>query len=505
MAEPVLEIGGLSKTFGGQRVLRDVSLTTLPGEVHALVGANGSGKSTLIKILSGFHAPDPSPNPRVRFKGEDVSLHSSGWRRQLRFVHQNLALVPTLSTTENLAIDRGFTTGKLGRIRWREERRRVRESVERLGLTFDPDLPVASLSRAEATAVAVVRAVDDWEENDGLLVLDEPTAALSVPEAEELFAIVRKLVANGVSVLFVSHRMEEIFGLAQGVTVLRDGQVVASRSLEGMSKDDLVTLMVGEHVDDLYRPPPEASSRVILKAEGISGVALQGLSFELRAGEILGIAGLRGSGREEVAPILFGASEAGSGTIRAGGSVHSLPIKPTTAIDLKMGFVPADRMTLGGISKMPVRENITLPLLGPLWRRGRLRRRLERAEVADWMSRVKLEPPMPERHFDLFSGGNQQKAVIAKWLRMKPEILLLDEPTQGVDIAATASIHALLADIAGSGTGIVVCSSELDELVHVCHRVLVLRNGRLSTEVAASRLSERSLLSAISSSETDGG
>jgi ribose transport system ATP-binding protein len=505
MAEPVLEIEGLSKTFAGQRVLRDVSLSTLPGEVHALVGANGSGKSTLIKILSGFHTPDPNPSLRVRFRGEDVNLHSSGWRRRLRFVHQNLALVPTLSTTENLAIDRGFTTGRLGRIRWREERRRVREAIERLGLDFDPDLPVASLSRAEATGVAVVRAIDDWDGNDGLLVLDEPTAALSQTEAEELFAIVGKLVAGGVSVLFVSHRMDEIFGFAQGVTVLRDGEVVANRSLEGLGKDDLVNLMVGEQVEDLYQAPPEATSRVILKAEGISGIALQGLSFELRAGEILGIAGLRGSGREEVAPILFGASEAGSGTIRTGSSALSLPIKPTTAIALKMGFVPADRMTLGGISKMPVRENITLPFLSPLWRRWRLRRRLERAEVADWMSQVKLEPPMPERHFDLFSGGNQQKAVIAKWLRTKPEILLLDEPTQGVDIAATASIHALLADIAGRGTGILVCSSELEELAHVCHRVLVLRNGRLSTEVAASALSERSLLSAILSSDTDGG
>lgn len=494
--EPLLAIRGVSKTFGGQRALSDVSLEVGSGEVHAIVGMNGCGKSTLIKILSGFHQPDPSPDLSLRFDGQEASFKDLWWRERVHVIHQDLALVPTLSVLDNLALGPGYVTGRGGRIRWKAERARTAERLRRMELDVDPDAPVSSLSRAEATMVAMVRALDGWEDSRGLLILDEPTAALSPTEVEEVFAAVRRVAAGGAGVMFVSHRLDEVFALADRITVLRNGRKVGTEKAADIGTRDLVQMMVGEHVPDLYREPPRARERVLLSAEGVGGGALVSLSFELKEGEILGIAGLRGSGREAVGPALMGTLKDAYGTLRLGEEEIALPTRPDRMLERGVALVPANRLEAGGVPKLPMRENITLPALGPLVSRGSINRRRERDEVKSWMSKVNLVPAMPERPFHLFSGGNQQKGVIAKVLRTEPSVVILDEPTQGVDVAAKASIHALLAKTAEGGTGVLVCSSEAEELAHLCNRVLVLRDGELSAELTHSELSERAIVDA---------
>jgi ribose transport system ATP-binding protein len=493
---PLLAVSGVSKTFGGQAALSAVSLEVDAGEVHAVVGMNGSGKSTLIKILSGFHQPDPSPELSLRLDGEEVGFRETGWRERIHVIHQDLALVPTLSVMDNLAIGAGYVTGRGGRIRWQAERAHARQRLLEMELDVDPNAPVSSLSRAEATMVAMIRALDGWEEARGILILDEPTAALSPPEAEEVFAAVRRVASGGAGVLFVSHRLDEVFNLAARVSVLRNGFLVGTRRVAEISTSDLVQMMVGDHIPDLYRSPPRARDRVLLAVEDLGGAGLRSLSFELREGEILGIAGLRGSGREAVAPGLIGNLDGAEGLLRIGGEAVRLPTTPDKMLSHGIALVPANRLQAGGVPKLPMRENITLPALRPLVRRGTINRRREREDVKEWMAKVNLVPEMPERPFELFSGGNQQKGVIAKVLRTEPSVVILDEPTQGVDVAAKASIHALLASTAATGTGVLVCSSEADELAHLCARVLVLRDGELAAELSGEALSERSIVDA---------
>ena len=498
MSDQLLSVSGVSKTFGGQVALSNVSLDIRAGEIHALVGSNGSGKSTLIKVLSGFHSPDRTPNLTARCFDEDVDFGDLSWRRNLHFIHQDLALVPTLSTLENLAIGRGFITGGLGRIKWGAERRRTRERLAELGLDLNPDLPVGSLTRAEMAMVAMVRALDGWTNDRGLLILDEPTAALNAPEVVELFRAVRAVAGRGAGVLFVSHRFDEVFGLADRVTVLRDGHVVTTQDANGLDRSRLVSLMIGRELESsLYEEPPPIAGGIVLSVEGLSGRRLRVLDFELQRGEILGMAGLRGSGREEVAGLLFGATARMGGRIKVDGTELTAAHEPADAVHHGLAFVPADRLNAGCIPKLTARENLMLPWLTPVMGKGgRINRRAERREVERWIMSIGLQPPMPERALEQFSGGNQQKIVIAKALRVQPRILVLDEPTQGVDVAAKAAIHKIIADAAREGTGIILCSSEADELVHACDRVLVFRDGAVSAHFGGSDLTERAILTA---------
>jgi ribose transport system ATP-binding protein len=493
-AGAIIEVEGVSKTFGGQRALSDVSLDVRGGEIHAVVGMNGSGKSTLIKILSGFHQPDPDPGLRLMFCGEEVGPKEVGWRDRVHVIHQDLALFPEMSVLDNLALGRGYITGPGGRIRWRAERARTRSRLEALDLPLDLDAPISSLSRSEATMVAMARALDGWDDASGLLILDEPTAALSPTEVDEMFDAVRRVVAGGAGVMFVSHRLDEVFSLADRITVLRNGRKVGTERVADVGTKDLVRMMVGEHVPDLYRERPQPQSRRLLEVEGLGGGNLTSLSFTIDAGEILGIAGLRGSGREALAPSLIGLRGDASGVATVGGERLQLPVRPAELIKRGVALVPANRLQAGAVPKMSMRENITLADLSPLLRRGVIDRRKEKSEVKEWMTKVNLEPALPEREFGQFSGGNQQKGVIAKVLRMEPDVVILDEPTQGVDVAAKAAIHALLADAAEAGTGILVCSSEPDELAQLCTRVLVLREGVLSAELRRADLSESAIV-----------
>jgi ribose transport system ATP-binding protein len=491
MSEPLLQVHHLSKTFPGLKALDDVSLEVSSGEIVALVGQNGSGKSTLVKVLAGVHQPDP---------GAEIVLAGGGGGEasSLHFIHQDLALVGTLSTVENLDLTRGHGAGIVAPARGRAERLRAEELVAGFGGEFDVRAPIDSLSAAERTIVAIARALDGWTHDRNVLILDEPTASLHGEEVDKLFVAVREVAARGAGVVFISHRLDEVIELADRVTCLRDGRLIADVVRGAYDHDDLVALIAGRALaEGEIGPPGRRPGAPVLRARGIAGPTISGLDLELRSGEILGISGVLGSGREEVAGVLFGATAGAVDSLEVGGRAVGR-LDPRRAIAAGLAYVPGDRRREGAVMTMSARENMTLPRLAPLRRplTGSLDQGAERAEVSRWFGRVEVRPPEPERPLQLFSGGNQQKIVLAKWLRNDPEVLLLDEPTQGVDVGAKAGIYELIAGAAAAGAGVLVCSSDAKELAMICDRVLVMRDGAMVAEMERGRLSEAVLVRA---------
>lgn len=496
-AQPVLRVKNISKTFGATRALDSVSLDVYAGEVHAVVGQNGSGKSTLVKILSGFHTVDDDDRASVEVAGESIDLHDAeaSTRAGLRFVHQDLGLVHTLNTVENLALGRGFRTeGFAGRISWRREREYARARMRALGYSFDVTVPVGELQAAERAGIAVARAIEDMD-LARLLVIDEPTASLPQTEVGVLFNAIERVRSQGVGVIYISHRLDEVFDIGNRVTVLRDGRRVGAYAVTEIDQRKLISLMVGGvDLRATGHDRSKVSSDAVLEVRGVCGTTVLDLDFTASSGEVLGIAGLTGSGREEILSLIFGATHR-SGRVAVEG-VEIAPGSPTVAIDAGVAFVPPDRRGQGSVTTMNVRENCTMTDLTRHSRAtGALRRRAEKAEVEGWIESLDVRPNWPEADFDALSGGNQQKVVIAKWLRMDPKILLLDEPTQGVDVGAKAAIHARARDAASKGAAVVVASSDEVELCDVCDRVLVLRDGELSGELTRGEMTPESIAS----------
>jgi ABC-type sugar transport system ATPase subunit len=490
---PLLDVRGLSKDFPGQRALDRVDLRVDRGEILGLAGANGSGKSTLIKVLAGYHQPDEG---EIDAFGQPVwpEAHSAHWRNRCHFIHQDLGLIPTLSAAENLALGSGYQRAALGRISWRRQRQRAREAIGRFGADFDVDLPVSELTPAERTMVAIARALDGWQDADALLVLDEPTASLHGDEVAKLFAATRGVAARGAGVIFVSHRIDEMLSLADRVAVLRDGRLAGVRAARGLGADELVELIAGRPVDDLYTDPPAPREDVVLSARELSGARVSSISFELHRGEVLGVTGLMGSGREELPGLLFGSTARTGGTISIDG--EPLPAGSTRASMRRgLAMVPADRARSAAVMTQSVRENVLLADLLSAWRRVRIDPRRERAEVADWMARLDIRPRDQDQPLAQLSGGNQQKAVLAKWFRTDPRIIVLDEPTQGVDVGAKAAIYRHLAAAAEAGAALVVCSSEAKDLAAICDRVLVLRDGAIAAVLHDRSLTEQRIVS----------
>jgi len=491
---PVLDVVSLSKTYPGQVALAEASLRLLPGEVHALVGQNGSGKSTLIKLLGGYVKADHGA--KVAFGGTPVDLWSldRNARRRIRIVHQDLGLVPSLSAVENLGLGRGYDTDFAGRIRWRAEVRRAQALLLAFGLAPDVRRPVALLSAAERAAVAIVRALQDWDfDQPGLLVLDEPTASLNRGEVDALFREIRRLAERGAAVLFVSHMLDEVLELADRVTVLRDGKVVAAgEAAQGLDERRLVELIVGRSVAEMYPGTDHVVGKPVLEAEMLFGISLRGVSLKVHEREVLGVAGLVGSGREEIAGSLFGATPRFVGKVMV--DKHKVFCTPRDSIRAGVGYVPADRKTEGLDVQERLREHILLPRLGPLRGRIKLNHRAARREAAEWAERLDVQPLKLDRKMEKFSGGNQQKAVLARWLRTSPRVLLLDEPTQGVDVGAKASIYRQIRDAAAEGMAVLVASSDAEELVHLCDRVLVFRSGTVAIELRGNTLTEERLV-----------
>ena len=507
---PLLDVRSLSKTYPGQVALAGAHLQVRAGEVHALVGQNGSGKSTFIKLLAGYVQADHGA--RVAFRGRPVDLWrlDDDDRQRIRIVHQDLGLVPTLSTVENLGLGRGYATGLGGRILWRQEAARSQEALLRFGLVPDVRRPVATLSAAERAAVAIVRALQGWDDDApeevavalddttagngvGLLVLDEPTASLDRAEVDALFREVRRVASLGAGVLFVSHVLDEVLELADRVTVLRDGEVVAAGVPAGeLDETQLIELIVGRPVDDLFPDTPTRTGRPVLEASNVFGITLRGVTLEVHRGEVLGIAGLVGSGRDEIAGALFGATPRFAGKVLV--DKRKVFASPRDSIRAGVALVPADRKVTGLDPEERLVNHVPLPRLGPVQGRVRLHHRRMRADVDQWVRDLEVQPPLLDRRMEKFSGGNQQKAVLARWLRTDPKVLLLDEPTQGVDVGAKAAIYARVARAAADGMAVLVASSDPEELTHLCDRVLVMRAGTVATELSGTSLTEERLV-----------
>ncbi len=476
--KPVLEITGLSKTFSGQRALAGVDLTVEAGEIHSLLGQNGSGKSTLIKVLAGYHAPDTGCSIRIDGELLRTGVPGAGHDLGLRFVHQDLGLVATLGVLDNLALTRGYRTTRFGRIRWREEKARGRAALADLGLDVDPFRPVASLSQAQRAGVAIARAVHDDEGSTKVLVLDEPTAALPADEVEHLFSVLRRLRDAGVAVILVSHHLEEVLAIADRISVLRDGRLVATVPRVDIDHGELVRLIVGRDVPSpTARPPVAAAARADrLVVHGVSGGGVREISVQVAEGEVVGFAGLDGSGRESVVPLLTGQERRRHGTVLVGTRAVA-PGSPADALRAGMAFVPGERDRFGAFATMGVRENLTIARLRDHRRFGRIRVGAEKLEVRDWIDRLQVSTPGVEAPMATLSGGNQQKVVIGRSLRLAPAVLLLEEPTQGVDVGARNEVHSIIEEAVRGGTAVLVASTDTEELVRLCDRVHVMQGG----------------------------
>jgi ribose transport system ATP-binding protein len=491
-ATALLRVTGLTKRFDATLALDGVDLDVAVGEVHALVGHNGSGKSTLIKVLAGFHEPDRGS---VHLAGEPLTFGSAAasLAAGLRFVHQDLGLVNTLSTVENLALGVGYDSGLGGRIRWSAERQAARRRMRNLGYEIDPRRPVGELAAAERTGVAIARALRDAQ-NARLLVVDEPTAMLPRHEVAALFEAIRRVRDRGLGVIYVSHRLDEVFAIADRVTVLRDGRRVGTFAVDDLDEPRLVKLMTGG-TPLQSRSDARATERAnaLLAVRGVRGAALTGVDFDVAGGEVVGVAGLTGSGREELLALLFGARERRAGDVRVAGASLA-PGRPAEAIAAGMALVPADRHGCGCVNTLSMRENLVLTdVRRHATRAGLLRRDAERAESRRWIASLSVRPAEPDAPFMSLSGGNQQKIVLAKWLRLRPRVLLLDEPTQGVDVQAKAIIHRLARQAAAEGAAVVIASSDDADLSDCCDRVLIVRDGRIAGELRGDEIDSQAL------------
>ncbi len=490
---PALLTDGLQKTFGLRTVLHPFRLEIQPGEIRALLGQNGSGKSTLIKILSGFHVPDDGGVCLVA--GEQLEFGSPAKSNKigLRFVHQDLGLIATSSVLDNLAFTRGYSS-RFGTIRAKTELARARAALDLVGLDVDPKHLVAGLSPAQRTGVAVARAVYQEDGAASVVVLDEPTATLPAEEVEHLHAMIRRITSHGLGILYVSHHLDEVFRLADTVSVLRDGHLVESCPVDKIDHATLVHRLVGSELEAVHRVRSEASSahrgETTFTVTDLRGDFLKGVSFQATSGEIVGIYGLTGSGRESVLGSIFGALPRDSGTVQIDSTVAGA-YKPAKAIAAGMGYVPPDRKINGGVMHLDATENLTMVDVRPFWVGGFLRGRPERDEAKTWFDRLQVSPPDGyQLPLASFSGGNQQKIVMGRWLRMAPRVLLLDEPTQGVDVGAKAQLHRVILDAANNGAIVLVNSTDLEELSTLCDRVLVLRGGKVTAELSGDDVNE---------------
>ncbi len=497
----VLELRHAAKAFGAVRALQDGSVALYPGEVHALVGENGAGKSTLVKILAGVHQPDSGS---LFINGEDTVLHGPAAARQagIAVIYQEPTLFPDLSVAENMFIGRQpLRSGR--RIDTGKMRADAQAIFARLGVPLDPARVARGLSIADQQVVEIGKALSL---DARVIVMDEPTAALSAAEVDRLFAVIRALARPGGSggmasprkegsaVLFISHRLEEVFAICQRVTVMRDGRQVLSQVLDGMSADDLVRAMVGRELAQRPAEPHGAPGEPVLHVERLTreGVFTD-ISFTVRSGEIVALAGLVGSGRSEVARAVFGIDRYDAGKVTVAGQ-RLRRASPTSAMAAGVGFVPEDRRQQGLVMDMSVQQNIALASLNRLRRAGLIKASAERQLAADWTMRLKIKYGRLRDPVSTLSGGNQQKVVLAKWLGRKPALLIVDEPTRGIDVGTKAEVHHLLSQLARDGVGILMISSELPEVLRVSDRILVMREGRLMAEFG--RATEEEIMAA---------
>jgi ABC-type sugar transport system ATPase subunit len=491
---PLLEMRGISKRFGGTQALDGVDFSLRRGEVMALVGENGAGKSTLIKTLAGVYERDAG---EILFDGQPVEIRgpSDAQRLGVAVIYQEFNLTPNQSVAENVFLHSPQRRpGVLGRIGVVDKPARLAATLElmrQVGSTIDPQRRVADLSVAEQQLTEIAKAL---AQDVRIMVMDEPTSALPDEEAEKLFAIIERLRARGIAVVFVSHRLDEVRRISDRVTVLRDGRNAGLIDVAAASDDRLIGMMVGRAVGNLFPKTAARQGDAVLSVRGLSRKgALNDINFELRRGEILGFAGLIGAGRTEMARCIFGADRHDGGAILLDGQPVNVR-SPEDAVALGIGYVPEDRKQQGLILEMTVRNNMTLTVLPRLARRGIVDWGSVTATAQEYVERLQLRP----RRIDLpalqLSGGNQQKVVLAKWLALKPKVLILDEPTRGIDVGAKAEVHALMDRLAHEGMGIILISSELPEVLSMSDRILVMAEGEIVGEVARADATQERVL-----------
>lgn len=484
---PFLQVRGLTKTFGGTRALNAVDLDVAAGEIHALVGQNGSGKSTLIKILSGYHAPDAG---EVSIKGQRARLPfrpGDSHRYGLSFVHQELSLAEGMTVLENLRLGH-YRTTRYGRLLWASERRRARELLKTMNLELDPDLPVREVPQAERALIGIVRALSQVG-GEGVLVLDEPTAYLPAPAVDQLFAAVRAVAQRGSAVLFVTHRLEEVIALSDRVSVLRDGSLVGTLTTKEASEAQIIALMLGRELGQIYPSRSHPEGEHALAVRGLSGAIATDLNFSVRRSEIVGMTGLVGMGHDEVPYLIFGSRNRSTGEIALSGRTVQRPT-PASMRAAGVALLPADRQRSSGSLHATVLENITLPVLGSFFSRGLLNHRAERKQVLRLMQEFEVRGAEPDRQLGSLSGGNQQKVLLAKWLQSRPAVLMLHEPTQGVDVGSRRQIFGIIREVADAGAAVLIASAEYEDLANICNRVLVMRHGRIVSELSGAELTE---------------
>lgn len=486
----LLRLSGISKAFAGVQALKGVSFELEAGEVHALVGENGAGKSTLIKVITGAHVQDEG---MLEVQGALVEGNDPVRARALGIaaIYQQPALFPDLTVAENIAL--GLEPGgAFRRIRWGERRVRASRLLGRIGSTIDPEVEVRQLTMPEQQLVEIARALGS---DARILIMDEPTASLSDHEVDNLFRVIRELKGQGVGIIYISHRLEELPQVADRVTALRDGSLVGTRTMGSVGRSDLIRMMVGRELSAVFPKVEVPRGDVVLEVEGLgcreSGV--QGVSLSVRSGEILGLAGLVGAGRTELARVLFGLTPADAGTIRLRGEPVAIDT-PARAVELGIAYVPEDRRHHGVILEMSVATNATLATLGAISRFGQLDFRREREVASDLVRRLGVKTESIDTPVGNLSGGNQQKVALARWLAANPSVLILDEPTQGVDVGAKAEIHRLMGDLARKGLAIVMISSELPEILGMSDRVVVMHGGTVVGNVDREDATQEAIL-----------
>ena len=487
--EPIVELSGIAKHFGGVQALKGVDFSLFPGEVHALVGENGAGKSTLVKILAGIYRPDAG---MVKVGGEVIELRSPTQAQALGIavVQQEPMLFPDLDVAENVFMGR-HPRDRFGRVDWKRMHREVDQLLASLDVSLSSHTPVQGLSVAEQQLVEIAKALSLQAR---VLVLDEPTAALSAHEVEELFVIVRQLRERGVAILFVSHRLEEVFKIADRLTVFRDGAHIITAPVSEMNTEEIIKYMVGRELSNLFPKGEVEIGEVVLEVRHLTRPAVfADVSFQLRRGEILGFAGLVGAGRTEVARALFGIDRLESGEIwLKGKKVHIR--SPQQAMDYGIAYVPEDRHQQGLVMNFSIASNITLPILQQISRLGLVDPRREHKIAGEYSSRLHVRSTGLEQLVNALSGGNQQKVVLSKWLATNPSVLILDEPTRGIDVGAKAEVHRIISDLAAGGLAIILISSELPEVLAMADRVIVLHEGRVTGTFARSEATQERVM-----------
>ena len=472
-----VRLAGIHKAFPGVRAIRSATLELLGGEIHAIVGENGAGKSTLIKVITGAHAPDGGV---LELYGEPARLSSpaAGLDAGVAAIYQELALVPAMSVRDNLFL--GREPARLGFVDRAAETRRARAVLARLGVTIDLDAAVRDLGVAQQQFVEIAKAL---EREARVLILDEPTAALSGHEAERLFAVLAELRRDGIAVLYISHRLEEVLRIADRTTIMRDGETLGTWDAGTLTREEIVEKMVGRPLTDEYPTKGGAPlGEELLAVDDLRGGPVRGVSFAVRRGEILGLAGLVGAGRTELARLVFGADRRSGGTVRRAGRALALA-SPRDAIRAGICLLTEDRKAQGLLLGRSALENFALPNLGRFSRRGWLRLGEERAAFARHVAALGLRVAGEWQTAGQLSGGNQQKLLIARWLETASQVVIFDEPTRGVDVGARYEIYLLIHELARQGKAIVIISSELPEVLGVCDRILVMRDGRVTGEI----------------------